>query len=92
MSNHSGSYLINDVFQRLEKFEVFKFLGKEKTQQLVVDIIRRADRDDCNPGEILEDIGPRLGICHYCLKPAEQFADDGICIDCKRKFDAGGPE
>ena len=87
MSNHSGSYLLNDVLKKLEEFEIFELLGKEKNQQLVLDIIDIGQACDCNSGEILEDIGSRLGICYYCLKPAEEFADDAMCINCEQELD-----
>lgn len=84
MSNHSGSYMLNDVLSMLEKNSVFDFLGKEKTQNLVMDIIKMSRRYDCNPGEILENIGERVGICYYCLNPADKF-QDGICKKCYEK-------
>ncbi len=81
MSNHSGSYMLNSVLMLMEEQSVFKLLGKEKTQILVRDIIELSDHYDCNPGEILEDIGERVGICYYCKKPADEF-HDGLCKSC----------
>lgn len=81
MSNHSGSYMLNSVLMLMEEQSVFKLLGKEKTQILVRDIIELSDHYDCNPGEILEDIGERVGICYYCKKPADEF-HDGLCKAC----------
>ena len=84
MSNHSGSYMLNEVLLMLEEQSVFKLLGKEKTQALVTGIIKMSHRYDCNSGEILEDIGERVGICYYCEKPAQDF-HDGICKSCYEK-------
>ncbi|MEA2061007.1 MAG: hypothetical protein U9P10_10965 [Thermodesulfobacteriota bacterium] len=84
MSNHSGSYMLNDVLRMLEKKEIFDFLGKEKTQDLVLNVLKMSYQYDCNPGEILEDIGERVGICYYCQSPAEKF-HDGICEKCYKK-------
>ena len=86
MSNHSGSYMLNEIIKRLlEESNVFNLLGREKTQQLVLDIIGISFDYDCNPGEILEGLGERLGICYYCLKPAENF-EDGVCANCRKEW------
>jgi hypothetical protein len=82
MSNHSGSYMLNGVLMLMEEQSVFKLLGKEKTQILVRDIIKLSHQYDCNPGEILEDIGERVGICCYCEKPADEL-HDGLCKSCR---------
>lgn len=76
--------MLNEVLFMLEEQSVFKLLGKEKTQTLVTDIIKMSHQYDCNPGEILDDIGESVGICYYCEKPAEDF-HDGICKSCREK-------
>ncbi len=89
MSNHSGSYLLNDVLKLMDKFGIFDQLGREKTQQFAVQILRLGRQYDCNNGEILVDIGERVGVCFYCGDPAEQFVIEGygreslaICQTC----------
>ncbi len=84
MSNHSGSYMLNNVLMMMEERSVFKLLGKEETQALVIDIIKMSEQYDCNPGEILDDIGERVGVCYYCQNPADEF-HDGICKSCYEK-------
>jgi recombinational DNA repair protein RecR len=84
MSNHSGSYMLNEILKMLEKESIFEYLGKEKTQKIVFDIINMSYQYDCNPGEILEDIGERVGICYYCKRPADEFCD-GVCKKCYEK-------
>lgn len=81
MSNHSGSFMLNGVLKMMEEQSVFSLLGKAKTQVLVKDIIKLSDDYDCNPDEILDDIGERVGICYYCEEPAEEF-HDGVCKSC----------
>jgi len=76
--------MLNDILRMLERESVFEYLGKEKTQNLVLDILKMSYRYDCNPGEILEDIGERVGLCYYCSKPADEFRD-GICRKCYEK-------
>lgn len=84
MSNHSGSYMLNDILKVLDKKSVFNFLGKEKTHALIIEILNISYQYDCNPGEILENIGPKIGVCYYCTKSAEEF-HDGICKSCYEK-------
>ena len=73
MSNHSGSYMLNEVLKKLDKKSVFALLGKEKTQALVQEIINISHAYDCNSGEILEDMAERVGVCSYCLESADEF-------------------
>jgi hypothetical protein len=53
MSNHSGSYMLNEILELMEQEQIFGWLGKEKTQSLVRNITNTACRKyDCNSGEI----------------------------------------
>lgn len=85
MSNHSGSHMLNHVLKTLDQYAVYDFLGKEKTALLVRDILKLSWNHDCNPGEILDGIGERLGICRYCQEPADEF-QDGICKACHERY------
>ena len=82
MSNHDGSYLLNEVLHLLEARGLFTQLGPEATQQLVRDIVRLSSRYDCNRGEIMEEIGERLGICSRCLT-AQSDLTHGMCGSCR---------
>jgi hypothetical protein len=73
--------MLNAVLKKLEEKAVFALLGKEETQTLVQEIIKISYAYDCNPGEILEDMAERVGICSYCLKRADEFRD-GVCPRC----------
>lgn len=84
MSNHSGSYMLNDVIKLLEREKVFETLGREKTQRLVSDIVKMSRNYDCNAGEILHGVGERLGLCYYCLNAATDL-EDGLCPDCREE-------
>jgi len=81
MSNHSGSYMLGDVLELLDENKIFEMVGKDETLSLIKDIIRISDRYDCNPGEILDGVGERLGICYYCLNYAEKL-ERGLCPNC----------
>ena len=81
MSNHSGSYMLNEVLQLIEKESVFEFWGRTRTQDIIRKIVRIGYDYDCNSGEILEGIGVRLGICYCCCENAVEF-QKGLCESC----------
>ncbi|MFM8330220.1 MAG: hypothetical protein ACKN9T_00865 [Candidatus Methylumidiphilus sp.] len=85
MSNHGGSYMLNDTLKILDQYSVYEFLGREKTLELVNAILKLSQEHDCNTGEILEDIGERLGICSSCLRPTDEF-QDGVCQQCHVEY------
>lgn len=83
MSNHAGSYLLNATIKLMDKHEVFKKIGSEETLLLIADIINLRGGFDLNPGEILEKIGEKLGICYLCIKYSEQLTENfGVCKKC----------
>jgi recombinational DNA repair protein RecR len=84
MSNHSGSYMLNEVLHLLEERGVFATLGSEAAQRLALDITKLSRRYDCNPGEILDEIGERLGICRWCMTAKADLVD-GVCVSCRDK-------
>ena len=86
MSNHLGSYLLNDVLCLLEEKGVFELLGRRKTQSLLNRIVGLSFDYDCNQNEILEEIAERLGFCSCCLRSAKKF-EYGLCPRCRE--DAG---
>lgn len=74
--------MLNDVLEAADEYGLFGFLGKEKTASFVLEIIRIGYNYDCNPGEILENMGSRVGICYYCRQQKEGIDEDGLCADC----------
>ena len=82
MSNHSGNYMLNNVLTILQDdHDFFSKIGKEEAYLFVKKIIKVGNRYDCNSGEILEDIGLKLGVCYGCIKQAD-LNEDGYCGDC----------
>ncbi len=83
MSNHEGSYMLNEIIGLLDREQVFTWLGKERTQRIVLEMLHRAMSEyDCNPGEVLEGHGAKLGLCHSCRSPADDVVDD-LCQNCR---------
>ncbi len=85
MSNHSGSYMLNEILKTLLSHSVFESLETEKTQSIVLALLKISNDYDCNPGEILEDIGERLGVCYCCSNAAQDFRE-GVCLNCYEKY------
>ncbi len=57
MSNHTGGYLLNYALHRLVENGLVDRLGKPKTQEIVLDVVKFATRQyDCNQGEILNEL------------------------------------
>jgi hypothetical protein len=82
MSNHSGSYLLNEIIALLDREQVFQLLGQENGQRLITDIVVLATKKyDCNAGEILEGY-EAFGICYSCLSPNDDL-QDGLCPKCR---------
>jgi hypothetical protein len=81
MSNHDGSYLINQILFLLNDHEVFQFFGKEKTLQFLKRIREIGCEHDCNAGEILEEIGEQLKICYCCWEYADSLENE-MCGKC----------
>ncbi len=81
MSNHTGSHMLNEVLKMFERESVFEQLGKPTSQKLVLSLLEIARIYDCNSGEILDDIGDRLGVCYHCQQTATQFRR-GVCQRC----------
>lgn len=75
MSNHSGSYMLNEVLQLLEKEAAFKFWGRTRTQEIALKIVQIGHDYSCGSGEILEDIGARIGLCYACHRQTNSMAD-----------------
>ena len=82
MANHQGAYMLNEVLCMLEKESFFATLGPEKAQQFIKRVVDRGYRVDCQSYEILDGIGPRLGICIMCCDRRDDL-DNGVCAPCR---------
>ena len=81
MSNHSGSYMLNEVLCTAKDMGIFETIGKEKTLEFTHELLKLGSKYDCNDGEILEDMD-ELGICYCCLKENDDL-EDGLCTECR---------
>ncbi len=82
MSDHSGSYMLNDVLNLLNKEQIFASIDKDKTQSLIREIVKIATRKyDCNSGEILDGLTEEFEICYGCLNSSKNL-EYGLCENC----------
>ena len=81
MSNHSGSYMLNSLLVMLERESFFSQIGPKRTTEFVSDVLDLAMDYDGNPGEVLDGIGERLGICYECRRNRDAL-EDGLCASC----------
>lgn len=82
MSNHAGSYQLNDVLKLLHAYRFFDTLEKERILSFIKSIVEIGNAYDCNNGEILDEIGKELGICYYCINFADEIDEGGVCVKC----------
>ena len=83
MSNHDGSYMLNDILILLEEYKFFTTLTKKEISKFCQKVKSIGGEHDCNNGEIFDGIGERLKICYWCFNSAEEMVD-GICKECKK--------
>lgn len=83
MSDHTGSYMLNDILTLLNKEQIFAPLDKIKTQALIKEIVQIATcQYDCNSGEILDGLTDDFKMCYVCLNPSENL-EEGLCENCR---------
>jgi hypothetical protein len=84
MADHSGGYMLNEVIGLLEREQIFEFLGKERSSQLLLEITRLAERRyDCRSYDILEGHTDKLAFCYLCLTLTDDLID-GRCKECRK--------
>jgi hypothetical protein len=76
--------MLNNVLRVLndKEYDFFKGIGKDKTLAFITLVIKIGNYEDCNSGEILDELGEKLGICYDCLNYADNIEDHGLCHKC----------
>jgi hypothetical protein len=75
--------MLNEIIGLLDHKQVFDFLGLEKSQEFLREMIHLATREyDCNAGEILEGYTNRFQLC-YCCSSATTDLEEGLCPKCR---------
>ena len=84
MSNHSGSYLANELLTWFYDTGVTQNWDKKQRAALASKLWSICSDYDCNMGEILEGLGDKLHICYYCNRVKKRIKDD-LCAECRRE-------
>jgi hypothetical protein len=82
LSNHSGSYLLNEVLDSFFDLKLNEEVGKEATVEFVKRLVKIGHSYDCNPGEVLEGFDKIIHLCYSCLKQSDDL-EDGLCPSCR---------
>jgi len=80
MSNHDGSYILNEVLETFVKMKINEKIGREDTLEFVKRMIQIGDDHDGNPGEVLNGL-ECIGLCYSCLQESDTL-HRGLCHDC----------
>ena len=85
MSNHSGSYMLNEIVHGLVDMGVLNELSAAQRKSLCELLWRVRGEYDCNWGEIMDaELARLLKACAQCADECEEVsADEGICAACK---------
>lgn len=87
MANHRSSFMLNSVLKILERNGVFSHIDREVAQKALLEVTRYAtEEQDCNPAQVLDELGPHYGLCYGCLKAFPQVSRGGLCGGCLDKF------
>jgi len=81
LSNHSGSYMLNEVLNVFFDLKMNEKVGKEVTVEFAKRLVELGDSHDCNPGEILEGFDKKIRLCYICLKESDEL-ENGLCPSC----------
>jgi len=87
MSNHGGSYMLNEILHGLVDIGVLKDLSPEQKRSIRKLLWRVRGKHDCNWGEIIDvDLAVLLSTCTDCACDSEEIsAETGCCVKCDRE-------
>ena len=85
MSNHQGSYMLNEVLQEIHQRGLLAQLPREEMQQLILRILTISTEYDCNKPEILEGLAIPFGLCRCCSRATEEFVGE-MCPACIKAY------
>ncbi|MBS2039247.1 hypothetical protein JST97_29960 [bacterium] len=87
MANHRSSFMLNSVLKILDRNGVFNQVDRGLVQKALLEVASYAtEEQDCNPAQVLDELGPQFGLCYSCLKAHPQVSRGGLCAACLDKF------
>ena len=87
MSNHSGSYMLNEFLHSLLEMGVLTNMSATQKTSLYKLLRSTIFNHDCNWGEIIDaELATVLGTCAYCgCRSTAISADNGYCVKCNQE-------
>ncbi|HIE29378.1 TPA: hypothetical protein EYP66_19075 [Candidatus Poribacteria bacterium] len=83
MSNHAGSYMLNDLLSKMVEFGYFKDMNEVENKKFLTMINKLIFYNDCNLGEVFDEkLAKVFNICRYCSKYRLDINDEGYCKEC----------
>ncbi len=87
MSNHSGSYMINELLHEINSTGLFSHLLDEARVKFIGKVIQIGRSYDCNLAEIIdEELACLLSVCRYCGKTKPEIGKGGYCVACRTEI------
>ena len=86
MSNHSGSYMLNDTLRAFFDLKIDEKVGHDTTIEFAKRLLKISDYHDCNIGEILDGLNHKLPLCYYCTEESDSLNDEYLCPKCKAEL------
>ncbi len=102
MSNHAGSYMLNEVLQYLENDHTtsmghaFRSMLNKDRAKFFDEILKIGRNYDCNAGEIMSFMGGKYGFCYCCEQNKEppnapealsrHEEEFYVCEDCNKRW------
>ncbi len=83
MSNHTGSYILNEILREVIGLDMLAALSDQQVERLIRKIWELCWKYDCNWGEIIdESLAGHLGVCRSCGDRGMELNKDGYCAEC----------
>jgi hypothetical protein len=87
MSNHSGSYMLNEFLHRLAEMGILKDISAAQKRSICDFLLSTSNDYDCNWEEIVDvEIAVTLETCAYCSRASTAIsAETGYCDKCNQE-------
>ncbi len=80
MSNHSGSYLLNELLAEAVDLGLLDPISDQQRERLTKKLWSLCREYDCNWGEIIDiPLSEKLGVCRYCGELSTELDENGYC-------------
>ncbi len=91
MSNHSGSYMLNEFLHSLLEMGMLTSMSATQKTSLYTLLRSTISNHDCNWDEVIDaELATVLETCAYCTcRSTAISADNGYCVKCNQEAEQG---